>query len=149
MKATIKKLRAFSQMVNAKNTITVGSVIEVRDYVMGEYNGNPADYLICEHQGGILRMPLKEYFKLRVVNAPLFTLDDYGDVEIHTKFKILSVDDRTDLNGDIVYPHAAYNGYMYEEPDEDTYEFQELKNTGINPDWAYGCMKDYTVEIID
>jgi len=148
MKLTVKKVRAYAQMANVQGTITVGTVIKVRDYMIGEYNGRPADQLICEHQGGILRLSVNEYFRLHFINDRLFDLDEEGNVEIHTQFEVVDIKDRTDLNGDIIYPHAAYNGYMFEEPEEDTYEFQELKDSGLNTDWTYGCLKNYSVRTI-
>ena len=147
MKLTLSKLRAYAQMADVQDTITVGTVITVKDYVVGEYNGRPADHLLCEHRGGIIRLPLKEYFKLNFVNARLFDLDQEGNVEIHTEFEIVDIKDRTDLDGDVIYPHAAYNSYIFEEPEENTYDFKKLKESGLNPAWSYGCLKNYSVKI--
>jgi hypothetical protein len=147
MRVSINKSRALAQMSN-KGILTIGSTVEIFEYMAGEYNDRPNDMLICVHDGGTIRLPLKEYFKLTVQNAPLYIYDGEGDVVIHTKFKITGIKDRVDMDGDIMYPHAAYNGFEYEEPEDGTYEWTDLKNSGINPSWSWGCLKDYTVEVI-
>lgn len=106
------------------------------------------DVLICEGPEGTLSIPLREYFKFKFNDATMYSKEGVADgtIKIHTEIEIVESKDRTDNEGDVVYPSNAYNDFKKVIDGEMEYDYAKLKASGYKE--GFEPVQDYTVRVL-
>jgi hypothetical protein len=146
--------RAFAQVpatsIKSKK-LTSGDRIKILDVKLQSVRGKDDvfnDVLICEGPEGTLSVPLREYFKFKFNDSSMYTKEGVaeGTIKIHTEIEIVESKDRTDNEGDVVYPSNAYNDFVKVINQEMDYDYGKLKASGFKA--GFEPVQDYTVRVI-
>jgi hypothetical protein len=153
MRISVNKNRAIQQMpIISLTKLEVGMILEVISMLEGEsVPCMPCDLLVCHVLGhnAIIHLSLNEYFKMKVDNDASF--DDMGSEELSiiSKFTIVATEARKDSDGDIVYPFENYNGFTHEYVSLDSFQWLELKATGLRANALYSKpMQNLTIQSV-
>jgi hypothetical protein len=152
----LEKARSFAQTpaTSIKSIkLNTGDKIQVLELMKGEVVDNPEvfnDQLLCEGPAGLIKLPLREYFKMSIQNAKSYSTEGVGDGEIaiHQNFEIVSSEDRLDRDGEIVWPSQAYVGFAEIQAKERKYDYEWLKGTGVKESYTGPAVQNYTVKAL-
>lgn len=147
------KSRAMDQMNTPglkSKKLAPGTKLTIDEFVEQEtkVNGKTriTDYALCTGKDGRIRVPVAELLKMQTADGKsIFHTEEGSDKgKFPEEFVIESSTDRTDRNGNVVYPLAAYNlaGDFLEGKVAD---WNALVAGGLNESRTYDAVQNYIV----
>jgi hypothetical protein len=152
----LSKNRSFAQTpaTSIKSVkLNAGDKIQIMEIMLGTVQGKDDvfnDQLLCEGPNGLIKLPLREYFKMTIEGTSAYTSEGVGEGEIaiHQNFEVVTSEDRKDRDGDIVYPSQAYVGFPEISSGERPYDYEWLKSTGVKDTYNGPAVQNYTVKAL-
>lgn len=148
------KNRINAQMVAAninKVILKPKTKLYLRDVIFGSIYLRgmeiPNDYIICvDKMGRPFKIKMQEYLRL---TSRDFLYSDYDMVyyELPKSITILSSKDRTDEDGNIIYPNCNYNGVEEFYATNSLMTLKELRASGLRNKLYNIPMQDYVVSV--
>ncbi|MDH5533919.1 MAG: hypothetical protein OEX81_05860 [Candidatus Pacebacteria bacterium] len=148
------KKRAMAQIAafSLKSKIVApGTSLKLVDIQTGsfEQNGNEVanDVMLCETKDGNLRVPVREFLKMKNSDGtPVFKSEEGSDeVSFPNNFKIVSSKPRTDRDGNAIYPTYAYK--KVDDFFDGAIDWNGLVDGGLKKDHGFDQVQDYTISI--
>ncbi len=152
----LQKNRSFAQTpaTSIKSVkLNAGDKLQIMEIMTGTVQGKDDvfnDQLLCEGPNGLIKLPLREYFKMTITGTSTYTTEGVGEGEIaiHQNFEIVSSTDRKDRDGEIVYPSQAYVGFAEITAGTRAYDYEWLKGTGVKEGYNGPAVQDYEVKAL-
>jgi len=115
-----------------------------------EQNGKEVanDTLICETPNGIVKVPVREFMKMKGENGAKTYTSEAGstDIEFPGKFKVVTAEDRLDRNDNVIYPTFAYN--RADDFFAGTIDWDTLVGSGVKAGSNFDPVQNYTIAIL-
>ena len=127
-----------------------GTELTIRDIVANESDGRVEDCMICHNADGqLVRVPVREYMKMKEANGKDLFAGEEGDDEIQmpNSFVIVSSEDREDRDGNKVYPIFAYRAADDFFHSQGAMEYKELVAQGLKDDNEFEPVQNYTIQV--
>jgi len=152
----LQKNRSFAQTpaTSIKSVkLNAGDKLQIMEIMTGTVQGKDDvfnDQLLCEGPNGLIKLPLREYFKMSIEGASSYTTEGVaeGEIAIHQNFEIVSSEDRKDRDGEIVYPSQAYVGFAEISAGTRAYDYEWLKASGVKETYNGPAVQNYTVKAL-
>jgi hypothetical protein len=147
------RTRAIEQIAAAalkSRKIEIGTELTVSSVIEGELaNGQANEVLLCETTKGNIRVPVRELLKMKQADGSnVFSMEEgAAEVELPGKLKIVSSTDRTDRDGDTVYPIYAYKK-AEEQLEAGNIDWSALKDGGLKKDHGFDPVQNYVVAVL-
>jgi len=157
-KIAYSKKRILSQS-GAQNFISkkikVNTVLTIQDVHVQDYEdnkGNPVNndmLIVTDGEGKTLKLPVKEYMKMKVSQGEKYEGDsDNDDILLPNRIKILKSEDRTGADGIKRYPTYAYTGAQKFIDSKGALDYKAtVLDSDLREDNPFDIIQNYTVEL--
>ena len=105
----------------------------------------PNDTLVCTSKDGIIRVPVREFMKMKTAEGKALYSTEEGskDAELAGSFKITASIDRVDRNDNVIYPTFAYN--RADDFFAGKIQWDALVDGGVKGGQKFDAVQNYTV----
>lgn len=152
------RFEATMVVASAKNkALPVGAVVTLLSRKQQEFTTgtkeNPRtvinDILFVDIDGKRASLPMGEIHRFNFTpDSEKLVASEGETVQLRTKFKIVSSENRLNQSGEIMYVPAAYKRADEFFRDENRITYQELIASGPKKDHNYDPIQDYTIEVL-
>lgn len=131
-----------------------GTVIEINEFTENSFKDNqgkeqPNDQLLCMASGDPLRVPVREFLKMKIEGEGTHFDHEEGaeTCDFPGKFEVVASEDRKDQAGNTIYPVMAYNDAEKQLKANDI-NWNELVKSGLRDDHGLPAVQNYTIKLL-
>ena len=129
--------------------LDAGTELTLVDIIEGSFEQNgkevPNDVMLCETSNGNVRVPVREFMKMKTDGKLYASEEGAKEIELPGKFKVVSSEPREDRNGKAIYPIFAYN--KAQEFLDGAVDWNGLVDGGTKTDHGFDQVQNYTIAI--
>ena len=147
------KSRAMAQVAATSlksNIVENGTELTLVEIVEGSFEQNgkevPNDVMLCETKDGNVRVPVREFMKMKSEGSLYGSEEGSKDIELPGKFTIVDAEPRNDRDGNPIFPVFAYNKAQ-EFLDGEVADWSELVAGGTKANHGFDQVQNYTISV--